>query len=109
MNVQGFVSNNGDVIGRLNATYDVLITNRLVLEPELEFNYLLYRGTSEVTGRRTDDLELSLRLRYEITREFAPYVGISWDRKIARASLAAQSEGEENSSFALVAGIRFWF
>ena len=56
-----------------------------------------------------DDIELGLRLRYEIIREIAPYVGINWERALGDAADELEDEGETIDSFAGVAGIRFWF
>ena len=55
------------------------------------------------------DIELGLRLRYEIVREFAPYVGVVWERKLFRTASYAKDEGEPAGALSLVAGVRFWF
>jgi copper resistance protein B len=54
-------------------------------------------------------VELGLRLRYEIVREFAPYIGVSWERKVGKTADFARDEGEDVDSLAFVTGIRFWF
>jgi len=60
-------------------------------------------------GSGFSDLELGLRLRYEIKREFAPYVGVSWERKLGRTADFAHADGEGTGGFAFVAGVRAWF
>jgi copper resistance protein B len=60
-------------------------------------------------GSGLSDIELGLRLRYEIKRQFAPYVGVSWDRKVGDTAKFARAAGEHPSSASLVAGIRLWF
>ena len=86
IDVAAFVSEDGDVSARFEAEYDLLLTQQLVLQPRVEFD----------TG--PESYALDLRLRYEIRREIAPYIGVSWqDRK-----------GEEDF-VSLVAGARFWF
>jgi copper resistance protein B len=74
---------------RLAANFDLLITQRLVLQPEAEMN--VYSGLS--------DFELGLRLRYEFRREVAPYLGVSWSRET----------GDDPDDLSWVAGIRLWF
>jgi copper resistance protein B len=101
-----FLSQDGDLSGRLEAEYQVLITQRLVVEPELEVNAALQEVPEWGVGKGLNDMGLGLRLRYEIRREFAPYVGYAWTRRFGgTADLAggAVSEG------ALVAGFRTWF
>jgi copper resistance protein B len=55
------------------------------------------------------DIELGLRLRYEFAREFAPYVGVNWERKLGATARYARAEGERASATSLVMGVRFWF
>ncbi|MFM2130356.1 MAG: hypothetical protein RL477_1902 [Pseudomonadota bacterium] len=104
-----FVSEKGDVSARLKAETDFLLTQRLVLEPSAEMN-LHARDVPEYDqGKGLGDIELGLRLRYEIRREFAPYVGINWHRKLGESAVRARADGETDSEFAIVAGLRFWF
>ena len=60
-------------------------------------------------GSGINDVELGLRLRYEFSRKFAPYVGVAWERKLGETAILARSEGEDVDSLSLVAGVRFWF
>ncbi|HZH29137.1 MAG TPA: copper resistance protein B [Azospirillaceae bacterium] len=106
---QAFVSNEGDVSARFEAEYDLLITQNLILQPAAELNVALQRVTDIGVGRGINDLELGLRLRYEFTREFAPYVGVLWERKFGETADLARDEGEDTDSLSFVAGIRFWF
>jgi copper resistance protein B len=109
VDLNGFVSEEGDVSARLKAEYDLLITQRLVLQPKAEINLAVQDVPELGIGQGFNDLELGLRLRYEITREFAPYVGISWHRKLGETANFARNEGEDPDEFAMLAGIRFWF
>ena len=104
-----FVSHKGDTSLRLEAEYDILFTQRLVLEPSAEINIAFSNDEKTGVGSGLSDVELGLRLRYEIAREFAPYIGINWERKIGKTSDFASEEGEDSNVFSLVAGIRAFF
>lgn len=104
-----FVSHKGDASLRLEAEYDILFTQRLVLEPSVEMNIAFSDDEKTGVGSGFSDVELGLRLRYEITREFAPYVGINWERKIGKTADFASEEGTDSNVFSLVAGIRIFF
>ncbi len=109
VDTQAFVSEKGDLSARLEAEYDVLVTQRLILQPKAELSLALQDVPELGIGGGINDIELGLRLRYEISREFAPYVGISWERKLGETAQMARREGEDVDVFALLAGIRFWF
>ena len=104
-----FISEDGDVSARLTAEYDLLLTQRLILQPRFEANVAIQEAKEFGVGNGVNDVELGLRLRYEIKREFAPYIGISWTRILGNTANIARNEGKEVSNFALVAGIRLWF
>lgn len=105
----GFVSTKGDVLGRLAASYDQRITQRLILQPRVEFNLAAQDVPESGMGAGLSDAEFDLRLRYEIAREFAPYIGISHSAKIGRTADFARASGEKPSTTSLVVGIRAWF
>ncbi|MHA3841451.1 copper resistance protein B [Sphingomonas aestuarii] len=105
----GFVSTQGDVLGTVAASYDQRITQRLILQPRAEFNLAAQDVPESGIGAGFSDAELDLRLRYEIAREFAPYVGISYSAKFGRTADFARAAGEGASSTSLVFGIRAWF
>lgn len=104
-----FISEDGDVSARLSAEYELLLTQRLVLQPELEVNLALQEVEEFGVGTGLNDIELGLRLRYEVTRKFAPYVGISWTRKFGGAADFAREEGESTDNFSVVGGLRLLF
>lgn len=109
IDLQGFVSENGDLSARLEAEYDLLITQRLILQPKAELALAAQRVPELGVGKGVNDVELGLRLRYEVTRAFAPYIGIHWERKIGETARFAREEGEQPDALFLVAGLRFWF
>ena len=104
-----FISEDGDVSARLSAEYELLLTQRLILQPEFEVNLALQEVEEFGVGTGLNDIELGLRLRYEVTRKFAPYVGISWTRKFGGAADFAREEGESVDNFSLVGGLRLLF
>lgn len=104
-----FVSNKGDVLGRLEGYYDQRITQRLILQPRAELNFALQDVPESRIGSGLSDVELGLRLRYEIAKEFAPYVGVEWARKAGDTARFARALREEADVTSLVIGVRFWF
>lgn len=104
-----FVSDRGDVLARGEAYYDQRITQRLILQPRVEANLAAQDDRRRGQGSGLTDLELGLRLRYELAREFAPYVGVSWDRKLGGTARFARADGERASQVGLTLGVRTWF
>ncbi len=104
-----FLSEEGDVSARFEVEYDILFTQRLVLQPEAEINVAFSDDEPTGVGSGVSNVELGLRLRYEFAREFAPYLGISWERKLAGTSDFARAEGEDDNVFSVVAGLRIFF
>jgi len=104
-----FLSDKGDVLARVEGYYDQRITQRLILQPRVEFNLAAQDVRAAGIGSGLSDAELGLRLRYEIRREFAPYVGISYDRTFGDTARFARASGEKAGATSLVAGVRAWF
>jgi copper resistance protein B len=104
-----FVSTQGKVLGRLEGYYDQNITQRLILQPRVELNFAAQDVPDNAIGSGLSDAELGLRLRYEISREFAPYIGVSWERKVGRTADFTRAMGDNPSSLNYVMGIRSWF
>lgn len=109
LGASAYVSTEGDVIARVEGDIDQRITQKLILQPRLEANFAVQDIPENAIGSGLSNLELGLRLRYELAKEFAPYVGVSWDRKFGDTARYARAAGEPVSSTSLVAGIRFWF
>lgn len=104
-----FISQDGDVSARFTATYDMLLTQRLILQPRLETNLALQKVERFGVGSGLNDLELALLLRYEIRREFAPYIGLSWRNSFGDTARFRRREGEDPHQLRLVFGVRAWF
>ncbi|MES1991758.1 MAG: copper resistance protein B [Pseudomonadota bacterium] len=105
----GYVGPSGRMATRLQASYEILFTQKLILQPELEANLYSKDDPARGVGRGLSDVQLGLRLRYEIRRQFAPYVGMNLVRKFGRTADFARADGENAYDPQLVAGIRLWF
>lgn len=104
-----FADADGRTALRLKARYDLLFTQRLILAPDIEINLHGQDDRATDTGSGLSDVELGLRLRYEIRREFAPYVGVVGWRKFGNSADFARNQGERSDDLELVVGARFWF
>jgi copper resistance protein B len=104
-----FVGERGQVLGRLDGSYDFQLTQRLVLQPRAEVNLAARDDAAIGLGSGLSDAELGLRLRYEIQREFAPYIGVSWERKFGDTADYARADGERAESTSFVIGLRAWY
>ena len=104
-----FIAQNGDVSARLSLTKDMLLTQRLILQTRFETNAAAQRDEEFTTGSGLNNLEFGVRLRYEIRREFAPYVGISLDRSFGETATLVRQEGGNPSQVRFVVGVRTWF
>ena len=104
-----FISDDGNVSARLEVEYDILLTQRLIAQPRFETNVAIQDVASVGVGSGVNDVELGLRLRYEIRREFAPYIGVNWSRKLGDTADFTRANFEDVGAASVVAGIRFWF
>jgi len=104
-----FISQDGDVSARLTATYDLLLTQRLILQPRLDFDAAVQSAAKFGVGSGVNSLGLGLRLRYEITREFAPYIGVQWRQEFGETADISRRGGDRAENIAVVFGVRLWF
>ncbi|MBN2732270.1 MAG: copper resistance protein B [Balneolaceae bacterium] len=104
-----FVSQLGDLSAEAEAEYNFPITQRLWGQPRVAASVAVQNVPEWGVGSGFNDMQLGFRLRYEIKREFAPYVGIAWNRKLGETADLVRSEGEDISTFGLVGGLRMWF
>ena len=105
----GYVGSSGRTAARFRADYEVLFTQRLILQPELELNLYGKDDAARRIGSGLSDVQFGLRLRYEIRREFAPYVGINWVRRVGTSAHYARADGRLVFDQQFVAGFRIWF
>ncbi|KZC78023.1 copper resistance protein CopB [Sphingobium yanoikuyae] len=104
-----FLSDKGDLLGRLEGYYDQRITQRLVLQPRAELNLSAQDVPESRIGAGLSSAELGLRLRYEITRQFAPYIGVSYEAKTGQTARYVRGNGDDPTTTSVVAGVRIWF
>lgn len=96
-----FITQNGNLLGRLSLSRDLLITQRLILQPRIEINVAAWDIEHRGVKSGITEFESGIRLRYEIEREFAPYIGVDY---VEEESLKAHQH-----SVRYVVGVRFWY
>ena len=94
---------------RFDTSYDLPLTQKLVLQPRLEANAYGESDAERGLGSGLSDASLALRVRYEIRRELAPYFGIEWVRKYGGTEDFARAAGDDPNDTRFVAGLRVWF
>lgn len=99
----------GGLSAGLEAEYDLRFSNRLVLQPSLELDVNARADQARGTGSGLSKAEAGLRLRYELTRRFAPYVGVVHERRFGGTARAHEAAGESARDTRVVAGVRIWF
>lgn len=104
-----FLSDKGDLTARIEAEYDLLFTQKLIGQPRIELNFAAQDVEELGTGAGLSTAELGFRLRYEIRREIAPYIGVSWERAVGDTADFARNAGRDPGRTSLVLGLRLWF
>ena len=104
-----FIGEAGQTAARLEADYDLQLTSNLVLQPTAELNFYGKNDPQRGNGSGLSTSEFGLRLRYEITPQFAPYIGVSWDRSYGKTADYAREDDEDTQDARLVVGVRMWF
>lgn len=104
-----FLSEKGDLMARIEAEYDQRITNRLILQPRLELELAAQDVPELGIGAGLSTVEAGLRLRYEIKREFAPYIGVEYERSLGDTADFVRAKGERAGGWAFLIGLRSWF
>jgi copper resistance protein B len=104
-----FVSEKGDVSARFEAEYELFITQRLILQPSAELDIALQEVMELGIGSGPNSVELGLRLRYEVAREIAPYIGVHYERDLFNTADFTRDEGGEVDAVSFVAGLRLFF
>jgi copper resistance protein B len=105
----GYIGQSGQTAARIEVEYEMLLTNRLILQPMIEADFYGRNDERRGIGSGLSTAEAGVRLRYEITRQFAPYVGIVHERAFGRTADFRREEGEGASDTRVVAGFRVWF
>ncbi|MHB1084881.1 MAG: copper resistance protein B [Thiobacillus sp.] len=104
-----YVGDNGRTALRLGAEYELLITQKLIVQPRLELDVYGKSDAARGVGSGLSETQAGVRLRYEFTRQFAPYIGIERTSKFGQTADLARADGEKTGVTRWVAGVRFWF
>ena len=104
-----FLSTKGELTARVSGEYDLRLTQKLVLQPRVELNLSAQDIAKLGTGSGLTTGEAGLRLRYAFVPQFAPYVGVSWERAFGETRGYRAAAGESSGGWSFVAGIRAWF
>jgi copper resistance protein B len=104
-----FIGDGGNAAARIEGSDDLCLTQRLILQPQFEVNMYSKDESSRAIGYGLSDLDIGLRLRYEFRREFAPYIGITYEKKYGRTADFARRDGDSVEDLRLAGGIRVWF
>lgn len=105
----GYVGTDGRLAARAKVSYEVLVTNRLIITPQLETNIYSKRSSDRELGSGFSNVELSARMRYEVSRKFAPYVGFVWERSLGGTADYRSARGAEAGEHRFLVGLRLWW
>ena len=104
-----YLGGSGRTEARVEVEYELLLTNRLILQPLVEASVFGYSDERRGIGSGLGVVETGLRLRYEMHRRFAPYVGVVRERAFGRTAELRRDDGEDTDDTRVVAGVRIWF
>ncbi len=104
-----FIGKNGRSQLLFDTEYEIMFTQKVVLSPEVKFVFNGKKDEALGQGAGLSSIEAGLRLRYEIVREFAPYIGINWEGVFGDTADYAEAAGGETSDTQFVVGIRAWY
>ena len=105
----GYVGAEGRTHLRTEVEYELLLTNRLVLQPQLEMELFGKSDPERGIGAGLSTIDIGFRLRYEFKRELAPYIGVVWSNKWGETADFTEATGEDAGGARFVAGLRLWF
>ena len=109
LDVTAYVGDDGRTALSAEAEYELLLTQKLILQPRAELNLYGKDDAENGLGSGLSDLAVGLRLRYEFSRQFAPYIGVEWTDTYGDTADYRRAAGEDTSDTQFVAGLRFWF
>jgi len=104
-----FVGESGQISASLEAEYEIMLTQQWVLSPEIALTVYSKDDEEHGIGSGLSSMDLGIGLRYEIKREFAPYIGVNWSKQFGQTADYTREHGEDSSDVQFVAGIRIWF
>jgi copper resistance protein B len=109
LELTGFVSGEGHLAAKLEASYDLLLTQRLILQRQVEIDLYSKADPARLIGAGFSNIDTGLRLRYEISRNFAPYLGVVYEGQFGQTASVAKRAGESTGDFRFAFGVRIWF
>ena len=104
-----YIGAGGRTAARLKAEYELLLTNRLALQPLVEVNLYGRTIAERGIGAGVSSFDAGMRIRYELRREFAPYLGVTWHGRFGETARFAEAAGESTGGRRFVVGLRLWF
>jgi copper resistance protein B len=99
----------GNVASRITGSYDLLLTQRWIAQPQAELNFYNKDDAARGVGSGLSDLDTGLRLRYEISRKFAPYIGVAYTGRYGNTARYSRQVGETTSDPRFIFGLRLWY
>lgn len=105
----GYVGGDGRLAAKLEGSYDLLLTQKLILQPQIEMNFYSHADPARDLGSGLAEIDAGIRLRYEITRKVAPYVGVTYAGKFGGTADFARASGHATNEVRFTVGLRTWF
>ncbi|SJL83755.1 copper resistance protein B [Vibrio palustris] len=109
LDMTAYVGERGNTAFTLEAEYELLLTQKLIIQPRAEITLYGKKDKQNELGSGLSSSAIGFRVRYEFTRQFAPYIGVEWSNKFGNTADYATSRGQSSNNTAFVAGIKFWF
>ncbi|MDE1948257.1 MAG: copper resistance protein B [Burkholderiales bacterium] len=109
VDVAAYVGEGGRSALRLAGEYELLLTQKLILQPRMELAAYGKSDPANGIGKGVSTASAGIRLRYEIDRQLAPYVGVEWTGRFGETADLARAEGLRTRDTRVVAGLRLWF
>ncbi len=104
-----YFSDRGHFAGRITGSYDLLITNRLIAQPQIEMNFYSKNEPRRGVGSGLSEIDTGLRIRYEINRKFAPYIGFAYTGTFGQTATFTREEGGDPNDPRFIFGVRLWY
>jgi copper resistance protein B len=105
----GYVGGDGRLAAKLEGSYDLLLTQKLILQPQIEMNFYSQADPERDLGSGLAEIDAGVRLRYEITRKVAPYIGVTYAGKFGGTADFARASGHATDEVRFTLGLRTWF
>ncbi|RLP55862.1 MAG: copper resistance protein B [Ketobacter sp.] len=109
VDVTAYLGDDGRTALSAEAEYELLLTQRLILQPRMEVNLLGKEDPENGLGSGLTNMSAGIRLRYEFSRQFAPYIGVEWSSAFGDTADYLQAAGDDKSGSQVLAGLKFWF